>query len=100
VLIEEDGMLYLLSHATIFVPVQVSNFNRLFLKLNHFICNELPVLPEPYFVLSLLWLEVCLYVIENLPQWFKALAVKDSGVIYEDPYVQVGCSLIGEFLEN
>jgi hypothetical protein len=47
---------------------EVSNFNRLFLKLNQFICNKLPVLPEPCFVLSLLWLEVCLYVIEDLPQ--------------------------------
>lgn len=26
--------------------------------------------------------------------------MKDSGVIYEDPYVQVGCSLIGELLGN
>ena len=26
--------------------------------------------------------------------------MKDSGVIYEDPYVQVGCSLISEFLGN
>ena len=26
---------------------QVSNFSRLFLKLNRFICNQPPVLPEP-----------------------------------------------------
>jgi len=28
--------------------------------------------------------------IGSIAEWFKALAVKDSGVIYEDPYVQIG----------
>lgn len=42
---------------------------------------------------------VCiLQPIGSIAEWFKALAVKDSGVIYEDPYVQVGCSLRGELL--
>ena len=25
------------------------NFNRIFLKLNRFICNQLPVLPDPWY---------------------------------------------------
>ena len=34
---------------------EVSHFNRLFLKLNWCIHNYLPVLPEPWFRLSLVW---------------------------------------------
>jgi hypothetical protein len=29
-------------------PPEVLNFNRLFLKLNQFICNKLSVLPKKY----------------------------------------------------
>ena len=34
------------------------NFNRLFLKLNQFICNELPVLPDLWASVSLNWVPI------------------------------------------
>lgn len=27
--------------------------------------------------------------LRNVAEWFKELSMKDSGVLYEDPYVQV-----------
>jgi AP-2 complex subunit alpha len=28
--------------------------------------------------------------IGNIEDWFRALSLKDSGVLYEDPYIQIG----------
>jgi hypothetical protein len=32
--------------------------------------------------------------IGSIEDWFRALSLKDSGVLYEDPYIQVSIALV------
>lgn len=36
--------------------------------------------------------------IGNIEDWYKALMIKDSGILYEDPYVQVSLFSLLEIL--
>jgi hypothetical protein len=39
----------------------------------------------------------CAYVMQpigSIEDWFRALSLKDSGVLYEDPYIQVSIALV------
>jgi AP-2 complex subunit alpha len=29
----------------------------------------------------------------SIEDWFRALSLKDSGILYEDPYIQVGLTV-------
>ena len=40
----------------------------------------------------------CIQPLRNVAEWFKELSMKDSGVLYEDPYVQVCLSRNSTFL--
>jgi hypothetical protein len=76
--------------------LEVLNFNRLFLKLNRFICNYLPILPD-HWVYTWLQKKERNFNLWRRPTWMKCLFVPPLDLCRECVYTWLHC-LYGSLL--